>query len=164
MRPHLRANDRQRESVREELKAIIDRCMDAWPAIDKQANEMGRGYPTGGEGSGQGGSPTENMALNPTDDPALTAQEWLAQLTELRGQAKLLDSKRVRCMAVEPTKGRVNTVDLCSECSLPLVGKIKRLDNTPLHNEYPGTDPHGHPLAVCFWAVYRRSGRNSATG
>lgn len=163
-RPDLRPNDHQRESVRAELHAIIDRAIDSWPTIERQAAEMGRGYPTGGQGSGgDSGSPTENQALNHRDDPALSASEWLVALIELRGQARLLESKRVRCLAQpqEAITGRINTVDTCSECGLPLVGKIKRLDNDPLHYESPGTDTHGQPLPICWWQAYRRKGRQA---
>lgn len=166
-RPDLRPNDLQRESVRAELHDIVDRCVEAWPVIERQAAEMGRGYPTGGDrGGGNAGSPVENQALNHRDDPALSATEWLASLIEFRGQARLLNSTRVQCLALPQSpmaKGRINSVEICSECGLPLVGKIKRLDNDPLHYESPGTDDRGEVLAICFWQRQRRA-RGAAKG
>lgn len=177
MRPEQRASENQRDSVRAEGHAQWDRIMDAWSEIDRQSREMGRGYPSGGEGGGaDGGSLTERVAvgvcrceagrIDPSKcacpsstpfDPATAASDWLTHLQETRGHLKNLDGSLKRILPVDATtveRGRVNQVDLCTECDLP-APKVKRLDGKPYHHPDSGES--------CWWTAYNRSrGRRGA--
>lgn len=145
----------QRESVREHLHAIVDRCVKAWPEIQRQADQMGRGYPSSstaiGGGSGSGSSPVEQAVITNAPDPANDAAEWVVLMSELYAVAKSLDNKRER-LRVKTEKdwaehrGRANTVEKCTECNEP-APIVKRLDGLPYHP------------APCWQRAYRRTGR-----
>lgn len=97
MKPR-QADDRQRQSVRDELHAAIDRIVDAWPALDRQSRDMGRGFPTQGDGPGGAGShgdPVARLALEDRLDPAVLAGAWLAEFESWRQAARRLASKSV---------------------------------------------------------------------
>lgn len=158
MRPEQRATETQRESVRRELHDQVNAVCDAWAEVERQSKEMGRGFPSGGEGStGDEGSLTERVALSTAFDPALAASEWLSHLAETRGHLKQLSGDLKRILPVDPSKverGRVNSVDLCSECNEP-APKVKRLDGKPYHHPDSGES--------CWWTAYNRTrGRRGA--
>lgn len=157
-RAELRANETQRETVRKELHDHVDALINAWGQLEQQAREMGRGYPSGGEGGGENqGTLVERVALSDAFDPATAASEWLAEFSEFRALGKNLYGKLKRVLPVDPSsveRGRVNTVDLCTECNLP-APKVKRLDGKPYHHPESGES--------CWWTAYNRTrGRRGA--
>lgn len=165
--PEQRPDDRQRESVRDELHDLIDQCVDAWPKVIKQAREMGRGYPATSSGAGAGG-PSHGDGYTPRSggpDPAARARDWLTEWAETIAHLRNTAGHSTRVLPANPAtveRGRVNTVEVCSECGRPVITG-KRLDGDLLHNESPGTDDHGQPLPVCWWARYNRGrGRREA--
>lgn len=146
MRPEQRASETQRDSVRKELHDQVDRLVDAWPVIERQSREMGRGYPSGSEGAtGDGGSLVERVALSGAFDPALASADWLAGFVEFRGHAKNLEGALRRVLPADEAsvdRGRVNEVEVCAECGLPAV-KVRRIDGVPYH------------ATSCYFRVWR---------
>lgn len=138
-RPEHRADDRQRQSVRDELHDCVDRVVDAWPVLERQAKEMGRGFPTQGDCAGPrggAGSYVERVALEHAEDPALLAEEWLSALAEARAALVNLASKARWLLPVDPEsleRGRVNEVENCALCNEPITGKTRRIDGQPYH-------------------------------
>lgn len=165
--PEHRPDNRQREDVRAVLHQLVDQCIDAWPEILRQAREMGRGFPSGGSSGGHSGgtSPVEAQVANPRADPALWANEWLAEWAEAMAHLRNAGGHLHRVLPIDPElveRGRVNTVEVCGECGRPVVTG-KRLDGHLLHIESPGTNDHGEPIPVCWWARYNRTrGRREA--
>jgi hypothetical protein len=100
-----RPADHQLDDVRAELHAIIDRLIAAWPHLDHQARDMGRGYPSAGNGPRSRGDisrPVERLALDDQDDPSTTAHAALLELQALIHRAKFLDA-RVRGLLPDHT-------------------------------------------------------------
>lgn len=144
-RREARASDRQREAVRAELHDYVDRAVDRWPIIDKQAAEMGRGlHATQWDGSRSGGhgDPTVRTALRVEDDPALKAQEWQEGFRQVRALLRAVDARGAKLMPEAVHQGRVNTVDVCGLCKQP-APKVKRVDGRP------------YCAASCYYSVWR---------
>lgn len=152
LRPDQSPDARQRDEARAELHAVVDLLCDAWPTIQRQARDMGRGIAstTGGDGgSGAGGThsdPTARVALEARPDPAQRALEALAEFAEFRAMARNVE-RRVRGLlpASEEMvpRGRQNDVENCGDCHAPIVGKVRRIDGVPLH------------ASSCYYRVHR---------
>ena len=121
-RPEQRADDRQRGEVRAELHAIVDGLVDALPVLERQARDMGRGFPSqaGGPSGGGGVSrPVERIALDGGSDPGALAGDALVEWARVLGGLRALD-RRVRGLlpvqpaaSVEPAAGRVPRCESC---------------------------------------------------
>lgn len=156
-RPEHRADDRQRAAVRASGHSAWDFACDVWAEADRQAAQMGRGFPaaTLGDGgsSGNSDSVVERLGLEgypPAEedvpegeqvkpdgarttprDPGVQAEEWLREFTEARAHLTVL-ADRARNLLPEdrPRESRANTVDVCKLCDLPSP-KVKRIDGIP---------------------------------
>lgn len=159
-RPDQRADQRQRDSVRSELHAIVDRLIDAWPALERHARTMTRGYPSTGLAAHGGTAElttVERLAdahlFNHEADPAADAHLALDALDQLRHDARHLDG-RVQQLLPRPTTHRMRPtddadsesepVDDCADCGDPIPrGQLRRIDGQPYH------------ATSCFFRVWR---------
>lgn len=148
-RPEHRANERQLDDVRAELHRAVDFAVDAYPTLNKQAREMGRGFPSGSMSyGGAGGSPVEAAAF--ADDPAGRANDWLAEFDETRGHLLRLAGTARGLLPADPAelekaRGRQNSVEVCAECGDPIPDKVRRIDGLPFH------------ATSCYYRVRRSS-------
>lgn len=175
-RPEERADDRQRASVRKEGHDAWDFACDVWAEADRQAQQMGRGFPSAtlgdGGSSGTGESTVERLSLEgyppavedaerdgepvrsdgarrTPNDPGTKAAEWLAEFTEARAAITALAIRARKLLPEDrPKERRVNEVDVCRLCEMP-APKVRRVDGIP----YCATS--------CFYKVWRSKERAS---
>ena len=136
--PHGFAADRQREEVRDELIAIIDRAIDSWAEIDALAQaELSR---LRGDGRGSGiADPTFSTLDAAMHGPA---NRWLDEFRALRLAGRALDTARAKVTKREGNTERVNTVERCTLCHEP-APKVKRIDGQPYCRD------------TCYFKVWR---------
>ncbi len=116
--------DHQVVNVRVEMLATVGRLVDDWPWIDSLAGHLRAA--SGGESSGGGHADPTALAAAAGD----AAGDWLVEFSELRAMVRRLDGRRAALAPSLPKRGRVNTVEVCSLCSLP-APKVKRIDGQP---------------------------------
>lgn len=149
-----RADERQRESVRSELHGAVDSAVDSWPVLERQARDMGRGFPSQGDGPGGvggHGDPVPRLALEDRVDPAVLAEAWLREFESWRRLGSVLASRARGLLPADVgsvERGRVNSVEVCAECGDPIGDRVKRIDGNPYH------------ASSCYFRVWR-SGRAS---
>ena len=120
--PHRRAGDSQRLEVGKELHSAVDRVVAAWPILERQAEDMGRGFPSQGEGPGGVGShgdPVARLALEERLDPALLASSWVAEFEAWRLEGRRLASRSTRLLPVVeagPAPAAVERRPSCESC------------------------------------------------
>ena len=135
--------EHQLADIRAELHAITDRIITAWPELDHQARDMGRGYPSAGNGpraQGDISRPVERIALEGHADPAAQAAQAIRDLEQLIRTAQHLDAK-VRSLMPDrtttPTSGAA-----CESC-----GTAGR----------PGTFKRDRWCDACYRRILRRT-------
>lgn len=146
----------QRLQIRDDLHKIVNDVIDNWETIERQAQEMGRGYPAstlGGEGGSGDTTLVEAQALA-TIGPGEKATEWLAHLAEFIAHGRTLhdDMKKLLPMTdaeKRRAQQRHNTVEVCTKCGLP-ADKVRRIDGEPFHAD------------SCYYRVWRANRKDSA--
>lgn len=121
-----RAVGHQRDDVRRELRATVDRLVDGWREIEALAVRP----QMGGEIRGGSSSTAERDAAR----VALQASDWVERFERLRREVRQLDGLRAQLVAVDEgqvERGRVSTVEPCALCGLPPAPKAKRIDGVP---------------------------------
>lgn len=147
--PDQRPDGRQLEALRSELHAIVDAVIGSWPVVERQARDMGRGFPSQSDGpSGSGGvsRPVERIALEERSDPGAVAAEVLVELDEMVAMVRRMDRRVRGCLPVPAAsveRGRVSSVDACELCGEPILEKAKRIDGLPYH------------ASSCYFRVWR---------
>ncbi|HUR24019.1 MAG TPA: hypothetical protein VMZ73_09135 [Acidimicrobiales bacterium] len=169
-RPEQRADDRQRASVRKEGHDAWDFACDVWAEAERQAQQMGRGFPSATLGDGGSGgssdSQVERLSLEgypkadedadrdgePTlgdgfrktpNDPGAKASEWLSEFTEARTHLHALAIRARKLLPMDrPKDARSNAIDVCNLCDLP-APKVRRIDGVP------------YCATTCFYKVWR---------
>lgn len=118
-----RAVGHQRDHVRRELRATVDRLVDGWREIEALAVRPGMGADS------RGGS--SSVAERDAARVALAASDWVDRFERLRREVRQLDGLRATLVAVDEgqvERGRVSTAEPCGLCGLPPAPKAKRID------------------------------------
>lgn len=143
-----RAVEHQVQAVRDELHAIIDRCIDDWRSISHLAGmALERRGDSAKVTTSDVSDPTLAAVLTSSEDPA---QRWLDELERFRSAARILDAHRHDLAPAAPQRGRINTVDVCVRCGQPNP-KMHRIDGEP------------HCATTCYYAAYRERRANAQT-
>lgn len=172
IRHDLKANDTQIVELRRELHTITDHLCDQWQTAQRQAAEMGRGYPSAtlGDGGSSGGgelTSVERVALSAARaDPALRAQQALSAARTAVTAMRQADRMMRGATHTTTNTERQNNVEKCAGCGLPILapsggpGRVKRLgaDLLPYHHPDP-VDGVAQPQ--CWWDAYRAQRREA---
>lgn len=137
--------DHQRSAVRAELHGIVDRVVDDWPWIDSLSGHVRA------VSGGDGGTSSKGDHADPTLAAAMAgdaARGWLDAFRDLRVRLRVLDAGRAKMAPAKARRGRENTVEICTLCSLP-APKVRRVDGLP----YCATS--------CFYRVWRTKERTA---
>lgn len=143
-----RPADHQLPELAAQLHAIIDRLIAAWPALDTQARDMGRGYPSANNGPTSRGTisrPVERIALDDDTDPAALATIALSEIERLIRDAKALDAN-VRGLLPDHTTTDIDGPS-CESCGTP--GR-------------PGTFKKDRWCDSCYRRILRHQTKDSA--
>jgi hypothetical protein len=148
-----RAMDHQREAVRSELHATVDRLVDGWPAVEHWAAVAATMH-AHGERRGSGVVDPTGAAVEALD--ANRAHRWLRLFEQLRYDVRTLDAllADVSLASVRAPASAAEGADVepCARCGLPNPD-MKRLDGRPLCKV--AMVGHGLQGQACFWIEWR---------
>lgn len=135
LRPDRIADERQMTDRIEDLIRLVYEARDYWPQVQRQAREMGRGFPSssiaGYGGGGSDGSVVENSFDDNGNlkwDPAESARDALTEWDAAYHQLKSVVKRMHHLVTPAPDKRGVASDD-CARCHRPISGTVSTDQN-----------------------------------
>lgn len=157
-----RAVHHQREQVRDELHATVDRLIDGWPAVQHWASMATTGERSEGRG---GGVPDPTLALVARLEDN-RPHRWLRMLEQWRWDARHLDGMLAEVASANrpapPAEAEVPDAEPCARCGLAMGQQMRRIDGLPYCLR--AVDRHGIRGEACWWRMRREAERQEGVG